>query len=107
MSENNLKEVDHFVELVQHIVNKPGMFLVNNIEDLGLIISGYLMGVSHMKGGEALIDYLSGFRAFVNRHFESTFDYDWERLIRFHSSGDTGSLILFKQLFQEYISSSY
>jgi len=83
------------------------MYQINNIEDLGLIVSGYLMGVTHMKKEEVLSSFLLGFRSFVNRCFDTTFDYDRERLIRFHSSGDKGSLNLFNDLFEEYINSSH
>lgn len=107
MSENKLELVNQFIEQVKHIVNKPGMYQVNNIEDLGLIVLGYLMGITHMEKEEELSTFLVGFISFVNRHFDTTFDYDWERLIRFNSSGDRGSLNLFKDLFEEYINSSH
>jgi hypothetical protein len=103
MIEGKVKEVNQFIDWLQHVVNKPGMYQVNNIEDLGLIMSGYLIGAAHMGDVEALSAFLSDFRSFVNKHFETTFDYDLERLIRFNSSGDKGSLVLFKELFDKFV----
>jgi len=103
MIEKDLEIINSFKELIQAIINRPAMYMVNNVEDLGLVIFGYLAGVGRTTDNNVLNKFMGDFRKFTNKHFETTFDYDWDRLIRFHSSGDKGSLELFKKLFDLFI----
>jgi len=103
MSRDETHIINSFNEFVYAVVNKPGMYRVNNIEDLGLVIFGYIAGVARSGTISGLNEFMNNFRRFVNEHFDTTVDYDWERLIRFHAGGNVGSLELFKILFDRYI----
>lgn len=103
MIARELEMIKLFRTFIYSILSRPGMFQVNNVNDLGLVIFGYLAAINKMESGLILNDFMDNFRAFVNKYFESDFNYDWERLIRFHSSGDKGSLELFKTVFDKFI----
>lgn len=92
--------IDKLISFIDEIIDKPGMYQVNNIEDLHLVLLGYLQGLDD----DDSTSFLSGFRMFVNEEFKTNFDYDWSRLIRFHSGGDKGSIDLFRVLFSRYMS---
>ena len=80
---------------ISPILERPAMYCVNNIEDLYLIVWGYLIGSEDTPSQ----DFMTYFRKFVNVYFKSKEDVDWPRLIRFYSSSDFHSIELFKQIF--------
>ena len=80
---------------IQKVVERPAMYSVNNVEDLHLIIQGYLMGSKKEENGS----FILYFREFSNKYFRSKNDIDWVRLIRFHSASDKHSLELFLRIF--------
>lgn len=97
--------INHFFEFVKAINNKPGMYLVNNIEDMGLVVFGYKMGCSHNQEHYTLIEeIMNDFRKNINDHFNTTEDLDWVRLIRFYCVNDATTLDFFKQKFNEFAS---
>jgi len=101
----NHEDVKRFITFVNAVVNKPGMFNVNNIEDLHLILFGYSSGLGSSIGPcENLSEMLSAFRVFINNEFETKGDYDWPRVIRFYSAGDQHSIELFKLKFDQFLS---
>ena len=95
--------IEKFTEFISNILNKPGMYLVSKVEDLQFIIFGYLAALQINMNGDELADFMYGFRRFVVTSCESKEDFDWSRLIRFYSSGDSGSLELFSKLFRQYL----
>ncbi|WP_426671442.1 hypothetical protein ACPPVU_09410 [Mucilaginibacter sp. McL0603] len=96
------KAVDKLFELISAIVKRPAMYQVSKVEDIYLVIFGYLAGSKY----ELLNIFHENFRIFVNEHFKEDFvsksDYDWPRLIRFYSAGDKHSIELFGQLFEQF-----
>lgn len=95
--------LDKLFKLILSITERPAMYQVSKVEDIYLVIFGYLTGCQ----SDSLNDFHENFRAFVNKHFAEDFtsksDYDWPRLIRFYSAGDKHSVELFGQLFNEYV----
>src|ERR1700742_3175503 len=98
--------IEKLIELVNDILRKPAMYEINNVEDLGLVIWGFKSATYLIKSeGEALTEFMTSFREFANKKFNSPIDSNWPRIIRFYSSGDIGSLELFKITFNEFLGS--
>ena len=95
-------EIAKFVEFVTGIINKPGLYGVNKIEDIYFIILGYRAAMTGLVNVEQLNKFLYRFRKFVNEHFETKSDTDWCRLIRFYSGSDLQSIDLFGKLFSNF-----
>ncbi len=96
---NESSALSKFIDFVSGVLRRPGMYQVNNIEDLNLLIFGFSIGCNSKEVFSLLDDY----RLFVNQEFKSTNNYDWARLIRFYSSGDLQSLDLFKSKFKSFL----
>ena len=95
-----------FIDFVNMIITRPAMFNVNNVEDLNLVIFGYIYGISSSGlSGEDLNRITEDYRQFVNKEFDSPSDTDWSRIIRFYSGGDRHSLELFKIKFDKFLTS--
>ena len=103
--EKNDEEIKKFASFASAVLDRPGMFNVNNVEDLDLILLGYFLGLGATIGPcESLNEMLSAFRAFINNEFDTKGDYDWARIIRFNSAGDQHSIELFKLKFNHFMS---
>ncbi|KYP16246.1 hypothetical protein [Flavihumibacter sp. CACIAM 22H1] len=100
------KEVtNHFLKFVKAVISRPGMFLVNNVEDLTLIIFGYKTGISyHMEDYVFIDEMMNEFKKYINIHFKTNEDIEWARLIRFHCVSDAATLDFFNFKFNEFIS---
>ena len=86
-------------DFIKVITERPAMYGVNRIEDLYLIIRGFLY--AHTKTD--LEDLMYNFRIFVNEKWDCKEDAEWCRLIRFYSGSDQHSLELFKSLWEEFV----
>lgn len=94
-----------FIEFVNIIADKPGMFLINNVEDISLVIYGYKSACADYSNNFLDIDnFLNEFKKFINTHYDSNEDLDWARLIRFHCVNDSSTLDFFRYKFNEYAS---
>src|SRR4051812_27537205 len=102
-NKNVLKD---FIVLINAIIKRPGMFMVNNVENLGLVIFGFKCACNDANR-ELLDNLLDGFKKNVNERFETKEDSDWVRLIRFYGVGDNNTLQLFELAFDSFISSNY
>lgn len=89
-----------FIEFVRGIVSKPGMYQVNNVEDLHLVLFGYSIGSKNKD----IYDFLDDFRDFINKEYKSKDNIDWPRLIRFHGGSDYTTIQLFADNFEKYVS---
>ena len=98
-----MKGIGHFIELIESITNRPSMFAVNKVEDIGLVIMGYEYASNKNENNVLLSECMIGFRDFINKKFESQNNFDWVKLIRLYSGSDLHSIQLFSQLFKEYI----
>jgi hypothetical protein len=103
----SLKIIDTFLELLHSITERPPMYGVNNVEDIHFIIMGYQFALYDNPEKEKFNNFLSQFREFINKDFETGVDYDWVRLIRFHSGGDKHSIELFSSLLNKYLTSPH
>ncbi len=100
MSDN----ISKFLNFVNVISNKPGMFLINNVEDISLMIYGYKMACSDYSVVFDEIDnFLRQFKGFINSHYNTKDDIDWARLIRFYCVNDSTTLDFFKYKFSEFV----
>lgn len=100
------EEFQRFVENISVIIRRPGMLSIRNVEDINLVILGYLLGILG-KDNRLVLSFLSEFRDFLNSKWDDDFkklgDYDWPRLIRFYSCGDSHSIELFKINFEHFV----
>lgn len=102
MKNNNIHQ--GFIKFVNTLTDRPAMFQINNVEDLGLVIFGYQSGCQSYSDESVVLNKMLGsFREFVNKEFNMKENYDWVRIIRFHSEGDRGSIELFRLLFSKFI----
>lgn len=102
----SIKIIDTFLELLFSIIERPAMYGVNNVEDINFIIKGYQFALYDNPEKEKFNNFLSQFREFINKDFETGADYDWARLMRFHSGGDSHSIEIFSRLLNKYLTSS-
>lgn len=96
------KELIRYIKFINHVLEKPGVYAVNRIEDISYIELGYRIGL-HLQN-EPINNFINGFRSWVNNHFDSKQNYGWEQLIRLHSQhSDSHSLKLMRELFSRYL----
>jgi hypothetical protein len=101
---NNMKEIKKYVDFIKAIVERPAMYQVNRVEDIWLISFGYQHALGELDIKE-IGNFLSDFRDYVNKDFQSNQNHSWERLIKLYSGSDKHSIELFGQLFFNYIKS--
>ncbi|MGN6419488.1 MAG: hypothetical protein ACTHMC_18455 [Pseudobacter sp.] len=98
-----IEQQKEFISFLFAILKRNGMFNVNNVEDINLVILGYEAAlISSPIAQKSIHQLLLGFRVFVNAKFETHQDFDWARVIRFNSGGDKPSLELFESLFTQF-----
>lgn len=99
----NKTSTQDFLLFLTSLMNRPGMYLVNNVEELSLVILGYLAG----RKDTDCINLMSKFRDFVNKEskIDKKNDRDWPRIVRFYSASDSHSLVLFRTLFDKFVAS--
>jgi len=95
---------EKLIELITAITKRPAMYGVNKVEDIDLIILGYITCSAVVQGNA--LDFNTEFRNYVNKDFEMKGDHAWPRLIRFHSANDSHSIELFSKLFFKYLISN-
>jgi hypothetical protein len=72
---------EKLIELITAITKRPAMYGVNKVEDIDLIILGYITCSAVVQGNA--LDFNTEFRNYVNKDFEMKGDHAWPRLIRF------------------------
>lgn len=96
---------NHFFEFVKAVSRRPGMFLVNNVEDIGLVILGYKQACSfHSERYSCIDEIMHDFQKIINDHFNTTEDLAWVSLIRFHCVSNAATLDFFNLKFNEFAS---
>lgn len=94
-------KVEKFLQFVYHIVERPGMYGVNEIDDLYFITLGYQY--SDLEGTSDISELLDGFRDFLNKRYKTNDNHDWPKLIKLYSGSDRHSIELFGRLLGEYL----
>lgn len=98
------------IKTIKMWIEHPGLFGMNKISDLDLMLRGYEFGLLSTKNDKELkqlVDFRNHFRVFVQKKCETTIDYDWVKLIELNSGpSDSHTLKLFNQWFKEFLSSS-
>lgn len=98
------KTISNFSSFINSICERPGMYQINKVEDIGLLIFGYKSGLlSCSDEYETVSNLINQFNEFINKEFTTNEEIDWVRLIRFHGNGDKNSLDLFKEKFKRFI----
>ena len=82
-NKNILKD---FIKLINAITDRPGMYMVNNVENLALVIWGYKCACNS-SDRDLLEKFMEDFKKSVNQRFETEDAIEWVRLIRFHGFG--------------------
>lgn len=103
MENNNF--LKDFIKLIKAIADRPGMYMINNVEDVALVIWGY-KSACKSSNRDLLENFMDDFKKSVNQRFETIEPIEWVRLIRFHGFGDGNTLSLFKSVFNEFIVSN-
>lgn len=98
-----MSKIDDFLSLILQIVERPGMYGVNELDDLYFIMLGYMY--SDIQEMSEISDLLEKFRLFINEHFESNEGHDWHKLVKLYSGSDIHSIELFGRLFNQYLRS--
>jgi len=93
---------DYFYNSISRIAERPHMYGVQNVEGLSMVIMGMSFGAGDL--GDIARDFQGKFREYVNKKHTEDFksrspDFDWPRLVRLYSSGDSHSLELFSRWF--------
>jgi hypothetical protein len=96
------EECKEFITLIKFMVKKPGIFGVNQVEDIWFVSLGYTARKS--RESEAVSKMLSLFQKFVNRKFSISENLDWHKLIKLYSGSNLGSIRVFGELFEEFCS---
>jgi hypothetical protein len=97
-----MKRSSPFVQLLDSIWYRPAMYGVNNVSDLYLFVSGYVVALEGEAKNDAL-KVMQGFREHVHKRTDSPIDSDWGSTIHYFSGSDIHSLELFGQLLAEYL----
>lgn len=94
---NNIKKED--LKTISIIIDKPGMFAINKVEDFYFFFLGYTFKDEHLSGviNHEFSKYVSEKLKFRDNNAK------WYRIIRYHSTNDTHSLELFLDLFSDFI----
>jgi hypothetical protein len=96
--------MNRFKKTILNIIDKPGLFRINKIEDIFFIITGYEIGLSLSSNSDDEFSFFKkNFAKYVNKHCGSRKNHDAFDLIRLYSGGnDAHSLKLFKNLFIDF-----
>ncbi len=95
-----------FLDLMTSVTTRPGMYRINNVEELYLFISGYRYGMYNTDEKDPVNNLLDDFSIHMNNYFDLTSDdnrYPWDKLIKFYSGNDRHSLELFSTCFNEFL----
>ncbi len=100
-----MKRINHFIKFINAINERPGMYGVNRVEEMGLVILGYKYAIFEKEENELLTQFMVEFREFVNHRYEHKDNFDWVKLIRLYSGSDSHTREMFADLFNQFIES--
>lgn len=101
-----MEVVIKFSSYILEVASKPGLFRIENVEDIGTIFFTYeaCCNQNNFEVGTEINQFTYAFRCYVNRQFHYKGDkHDWVRLIRFHSSNNRHSIEVFISLFKRFL----
>src|SRR5688572_10797314 len=100
---NQSRFIADFIDFIKNLTDKPGLFQINDVEGVSLVIFGYRRGCAiDLIKYEQLGKFMDEFKEFVNKEFAISEDFDWPRLIRFYSNGNKNSIDLFRVKFEKF-----
>ncbi|RFM25565.1 hypothetical protein [Deminuibacter soli] len=99
----NSQIVKQFVNRIRFVVEKPGVFLINDVEDIAVFILGYKIATLDRLKDDVVGDFMNQFQKTINEHFSTGDNIEWSRLIRFHCVSNNATLDFFKSSFDEFI----
>ncbi|MGN6293136.1 MAG: hypothetical protein ACTHMV_10370 [Chitinophagaceae bacterium] len=88
-----------FFERLSFVLERPGMFGIQKIEDVFLIFSAEIF----IHRNEWVEKWNQRFNEFVIGEINETLtNFDWSKVIRLYSGSDYSSIELFKQLYSRF-----
>jgi len=84
------------------VLDKPGLFQVNRVEDINYIVLGYSNALIRLKNDMSIDEFFGGFNEYFSQKCELDSTINWCRAIRFYSGSDSHSLNIFKENLIEY-----
>ncbi|KEZ94312.1 hypothetical protein IL45_02225 [Nonlabens ulvanivorans] len=85
-------------EILEITLSKPGIFLINRVEDYYLLFLGYSLSKNN-----SILDLLDGYYTDYLKHkFQITEEMKWYKLIRLYSSTDIHTIELFQNTFSTF-----
>lgn len=94
-----------FLEILQSIVARPGMYKIQKVEDFEIFIYA---AVLITKDETIAKRWMSGFNEFVIAQVDpSLTQFEWSKIIRLYAGSDTHSISLFRDLFSDYVALNY
>jgi len=98
------KTLTEFIDFVAAMTKRPGMFGINNVEDLNLVVLGYTVATKD----NTVEELLGAFTEFINRDFDTNNSYHWALVLRLNSAtSDHHSLKLFGDIFSKFLAAKY
>lgn len=90
------------LEIVQFVLEKSGMFLINRVEDFHLLVTGIIIG-KEKNEQERLNEFFNDFSKFVSKKTDDKLQGEYYKVIRYYSSSDYSSMELLKDYFSEFL----
>jgi len=85
-----------FFEKLSYMIERPGMFGIQKVEDIKLIFTGEIV----INQNLVIETWNAEFNEYVfNKVDSSLINFDWSKIIRLYSGSDAHSIELFKDLF--------
>ena len=100
MNSESKNDLQRFIELIQAINKRPGMFGVSKVEHVQLVILGFTRGAPY---NESVSGFISELDQFVRNNYGENKEFQWVKLIRLYCGGDWDSLKQFSRLFDEFL----
>lgn len=92
-----------FFETILQYIKRPGMYGIQNVEDIRLLFMHEEIFHRVSEVGE----FNSQFNKYISRELGPGLDnFDWSKIIRLHSGSDFHSIQLFEQVFIQYLDQS-
>ena len=89
------------VDKLSFIVSRPGMFMINKVEDFHVFLQGVSISKEYLNLSNKIDEEFSQFLLKLSPNPND--EIRWYRIIRFQSSTDIHSLDLLKEYFIKYL----
>lgn len=97
--------MEKFIEFVKMMIERPGMFCINKVEDISFICFGYIQSSNESL---KISEFLHGYSHHLRNKYGLDLDWnlDWQMVIRLVcGASDKTTLDRFRETFSEYCDS--